>query len=90
MTITKTRRTVQLRVAYLHPDADDWPALEISYEDCWDDPDDDELPLIKTNKVLLNRYQPADTENPDADPVPTDVSGYEQDVQDIAAIIWAD
>ena len=89
MAITKTRSTVQVRVIYDEPDANEYPALEITFSDKWDDPDDEQMPISKRHAVMPHRYEPPDVENMDADPVPTDLSGYDQQVQDIAAIIWA-
>ena len=89
MAITKSTSTVQIRVIYEEPDANEHPAIEVTFCDTWDDPDDEQLPISKRHAVMLHRYAPPDANNMGADPVPTDLSGYDQDVQDIAAIIWA-
>jgi len=89
MTITKTRNIVELRVIYEGSEANEPPSLEITFVAKWDDPDDDELPISKSRRVILRKYTAPDPTDMDADPVLTDLSGYDQDVQDIAAIIWA-
>lgn len=56
--------------------------LQLTYHDCFDDPNDDELPHVIKRTVDLQRY--------DAEGNATDVTSYEQIVQDLAAVVWAD
>lgn len=78
MAITKS--STLKRVLVLMDEPKDY--LQVTYHDCFDDPNDDELPLVNRRNADIPRY--------DNDGNPTDLSGYEQVVQDIAAIVWAD
>lgn len=78
MAITKS--SVLKRVLVLIEEPSD--ILQLSYHDTFDDPNDDELPHVIKRLVDLPRH--------DNEGNPTDLSGYEQVVQDIAAVVWAD
>ena len=74
MAITKT--TVVQRVDVTVRDATDYTqsVLSVTLIDTWDDPDDADLPVRKTRMVNL---------------LPgTDVTSYDQLVQDIAGTVW--
>jgi len=78
MTISKT--STLKRVLVLVDEPRDY--LQLSYHDCFDDPDDDQLPHVVKRTVDVPRV--------DNMGEPTDLTGYEQVVQDIAAVVWAD
>ena len=78
MAITKS--STLKRVLVLIDEPTDY--LQVTYHDSFDDPNDDELPLVSKRNTDIPRY--------DDDGNPTDLSGYEQIVQDIAAVVWAD
>ena len=89
MAITKTREIHSINAVFHGPEVGDEPVIILRYEDVWDDPDDADLPVRKPGSETIYKYQPADAVDPDAERVATDLSGYDQRVQDIAAIIWA-
>jgi len=60
--------------------------LQVTYEDVWDDPDDDDLPLTKSRSV---DYRKMDVDE-DGNEVLADHSAAPQLVQDICAVLWAD
>lgn len=82
MAMTKTNTLTEIRVQTYPSD----PAVLLIEEQITiDDPDDDQLPLITRNR----RSIPKQTENSDGVMVNTDISGEEQIIQDIAAVVWA-
>ena len=74
MAITKT--TVVQRVDVLVKDTTDYTqsVLSVTLIDTWDDPDDADLPVRNTRMVNLSPG--------------TDVTSYDQLVQDIAGTVW--
>jgi len=59
--------------------------LQVTYEDVWDDPDDDDLPLTKSRSV---DYRKMDVDE-DGNEVLADHSAAPQLVQDICAALWS-
>ena len=90
MAITKTTavETIEIRVK----DGDD--EMTVHYMHTWDDPDDNDAPVHKVISKALHRYTRTTTTDEDgnetATTVATDLSGEDQLVQDIAAVIWTD
>ncbi len=60
--------------------------LQVTYEDVWDDPEDDDLPLTKSRSV---DYRKMDVDE-DGNEVLADHSAAPQLVQDICAVLWTD
>ena len=82
MAMTKTSTLTEIRVQ-MYPSNP--PALLIEEQITIDDPDDDQLPLITRNRRSIAKQR----ENSDGVMVNTDISGEEQVIQDIAAVVWA-
>ena len=59
--------------------------LLITEEMTMDDPDDNQLPVTTKNRRSIAKQ----TENAEGEMVNTDLSGEDQLVQDIAAVVWA-
>lgn len=78
MAITKSSTLKRVLVLIEEPS----DILQVTYHDCFDDPNDDELPLVNRRNVDIPRY--------DREGNPTDLTGYDQIVQDIAAVVWTD
>ena len=78
MAITLTRTVQRIETYPAQPPAEEgettYPTLMVVYNDVFDDPDDEQLPVTAT-KVL--HFSHGD-----------DVSGEDQLVQDIASAIW--
>ncbi len=78
MAITLTR-TVQRIETYPAAPAEEgettYPTLMVVYNDVFDDPDDDQLPVTATKVVHLSQGD--------------DVTGEDQLVQDIAGAVWS-
>lgn len=60
----------------------------------WDDPDDNDAPLHKYVSESLRKYTITLSINPETEAIEevsslTDISGEDQLVQDIAAVVWA-
>ena len=51
------------------------PVLHLVLTDTWDDPDDNDLPMIQTRKINVEQGH--------------DISQYPQLVRDIAGVIWS-
>ena len=85
MAITKTESTLSMHVLFGDVSSGK-PAIQLQIETTVDDPDDDDLPLVKVREVYM-QHQVTDYESGETSP--TDVSGYEQLVQDICAAVWA-
>ena len=85
MAITKTESTLSMQVLFGDL-ASGKPAIQLQIQTTIDDPDDDDLPLVKVRDVYMHHeVTDAITEETTA----TDVSGYEQLVQAICAAVWA-
>lgn len=78
MSITKTQELKRILIVLSTPESE----LQITYHDTFDDPNDDELPHVMKRVVDIQRF--------DEDDNPTDITGFEQVVQDIAAVVWTD
>ena len=79
MAIQMTRSVSRCEI---YPALDDsQPRIVVIYEYSFDDPDDDILPQSSTKVVNLEAL--------DADGNPTDVTGEDQLVQDVAGAIWS-
>lgn len=82
MAMTKTSTLTEIRVQ-MYPSNPS--VLLIEEQITIDDPDDDQLPLITRNRRSIAKQR----ENSDGVMVNTDISGEEQVIQDIAAVVWA-
>jgi hypothetical protein len=90
MAIEKTRSVVRLEV---HPGVgDEDPRVTVMYENTFDDPNDDELPVKQVhNKYLVKSVttvDESDPENPVEIVTPTDISGEDIFVQTVCNAIW--
>ncbi len=86
MAITKTESTLSMQVLFGDVSSGK-PAIQLQIQTTIDDPDDDDLPLVKVRDVYMqHEVTDAITEETTA----ADVSGYEQLVQDICAAVWTD
>lgn len=84
MAISKTQSVLSMKV-FFQDTIDDNPAAQLQIQTVIDDPDDDDLPLVTVRDAYLP-YSYTDYETQET--VLTDVSGYDQAVQDIFAVIW--
>jgi len=82
MAITKTRTLERMEIVWM-PDMEgnNYAVIHARYEDVWDDPNDNDLPISKPYQTSYRKLQPDGTE--------TDISGEDQIIQDIAAVVWA-
>ena len=92
MAIEVTERLISVQVIYqASGDAD--PMIQWVSHTTVDDPDDDRLPMTTSKSEQVNRYYPVSTENEDGtvtnSEAATDISGFPQKVQDIAAVVWS-
>ena len=92
MAITKTSYIEVINLQYA--DADSPPAIEYRIRTEWDDPDDDDLPMVKSSYVTLHKTvtsMTTDTETLETTTTETetDISGEPQAIKDIAAVVWA-
>lgn len=78
MAITKVTELQRVLIVFQEPNA----IIQVTYNDTLDDPNDDDLPHIVRRQVGIDRF--------DNEGNPTDLTGYEQIVQDIAALVWTD
>lgn len=76
MAITKVTELQRVLIVFQEPNA----IIQVTYNDTLDDPNDDDLPHIVRRQVGIDRF--------DNEGNPTDLTGYEQVVQDIAALVW--
>lgn len=82
MAMTKSSNLQEIRIINASSDV---PILLLTEEITIDDPEDNQLPMTTRNR----RSIPKQTENSDGEMVDTDISGEDQLVQDIAAVVWA-
>ena len=79
MAITLTRTVQRIETYPAQPPAEEgettYPTLMVVYNDVFDDPDDEQLPVTATK---VSHFSHGD-----------DVSGEDQLVQDIASAIWS-
>lgn len=85
MTMTKTTEMVQV-ICNLQEGNE---FMHVILRDIWDDPDDDDLPISKNRVDEIYRYQTQQDEDGNITQTPTDLSGEDQLIQDIAAVVWA-
>ena len=78
MAITKVTELQRVLVVFQDSDA----IIQVTYNDTLDDPDDDDLPHVVRRQNGIDRF--------DNEGNPTDITGYEQVVQDIAALVWSE
>jgi len=83
MAITKTEELTQITITGLTESSGN-SAIRLSYRIKIDDPEDDQLPIFSTNDREIWRY----TNDENGFKTATDISGEDQLVQDIAALIW--
>ena len=76
MAITKVTELQRVLVVFQEPNA----IMQVTYSDTLDDPDDNDLPHVVRRQCGIDRF--------DNEGNPTDITGYEQVVQDIAALVW--
>lgn len=84
MAISKTQSVLSMKV-FFQDTIDGNPAAQLQIQTAIDDPDDDDLPVVSVRDVYLP-YSYTDYETQEI--VLTDVSGYDQAVQNIFAVIW--
>ncbi len=76
MAITKTIKVASANIAFnTKSDARADAFIQVKLRETWDDPNDDSLPLSTTKTTNITNS--------------TDVSGYPQFVQDLAAWLWS-
>ena len=85
MAITKTENTLSMQVFFGDLSAGK-PAIQLQIQTIIDDPDDDDLPLVKVRDLYMHHEV---TDPITEETTATDVSRYEQLVQDICAAVWA-
>ena len=78
MAITKVTELQRVLVVFQDSDA----IIQVTYSDTLDDPDDNDLPHVVKRQSGIDRF--------DNEGNPTDITGYEQVVQDIAALVWSE
>ena len=77
ITLTRTVQRIETYPAMEAPEGETtYPTLMVVYNDSFDDPDDEQLPVTATKVIHLNKGD--------------DVSGEDQLVQTIATAIWAE
>lgn len=80
MAITLTKKVQKIETYVAPPPREEgeitYPTLTVVYKDIFDDPDDDQLPVITTSTKHFNHGD--------------DVSGEDELVQTIASAIWVE
>jgi len=77
ITLTRTVQRIETYPAMEAPEGEaTYPTLMVVYNDSFDDPDDEQLPVTATKVLHFNKGD--------------DVSGEDQLVQTIATAIWAE
>jgi hypothetical protein len=77
ITLTRTVQRIETYPAMEAPEGETtYPTLMVVYNDSFDDPDDEQLPVTATKVIHFNKGD--------------DVSGEDQLVQTIATAIWAE
>ena len=77
ITLTRTVQRIETYPAMEAPEGEKtYPTLMVVYNDSFDDPDDEQLPVTATKVIHFNKGD--------------DVSGEDQLVQTIATAIWAE
>lgn len=88
MAITKTRKLNKIEI---YP-TDDTYFLNVLSEVKWDDPEDDELPIIKREEHTIKKQTLVRSEEEGVASyyIDTDYSNEEQLVQDICNLLWSE
>ena len=86
MAITKTEQLTQITINGLTESSGN-SCIKLDYRIKLDDPEDDQLPIYSSKIKEIWRYLPHDGEGPRPE---ADISGEDQLIQDIAALIWTD
>lgn len=87
MAITHTRKVQRIEV-YPATSEEAKPALMVSYEYMFDDTEDDQLPIISTKAVHLQKETIVVDEEGNKTTTVTDLSSHDQLVQTVANAIW--
>jgi len=88
MSITKTEAIERITVVLKTPA--DTSDVIVQSRVTWDDPDDDQLPIMRENVHTVQKYETSYDENQQAVTTENDITGEDQMVQDICALIWGD
>ena len=84
ITLTRTVQRIETYPAMEAPEGETtYPTLMVVYNDSFDDPDDEQLPVTATKVLHFSKY----VEDGGA---ATDMSGEDALVQTIATAIWAE
>jgi hypothetical protein len=87
MAISKTSKLTRVEVHVMGEGVD--PRVHVTYENTFDDPSDDQLPVVSIQNKLLTKTT-IDASDPDNHvEVDTDISGEDGMVQDICNVVWA-
>lgn len=89
MAITKSSKIERVTVKFFT----EVPDIEVETVTTWDDPDDDQLPMDRRSSRTISKMVLSTTYEEDGTPIHSeterDMSGEDQLVQDIAAVVWA-
>ena len=87
MAITHTRKVQRIEV-YPATSEEAKAALMVSYEYMFDDTEDNQLPIISTKAVHLQKETIVVDEEGNQTTVATDISGHDPLVQTVANALW--
>jgi len=84
MAVTKTTKLLKVEVYPGDTSKEDYePFIVVTMEDTWDDPEDDDLPIVKQRVSRKGRVW-----EPDFPDLKTDISDWPTLAQDIAKKVW--
>ena len=84
MAITKTTRLKKVEVYPGNTELENYePFIVVTEEDMWDDPDDDDLPIVKERVSRKGKAY-----DPHVPNLKTDISDWPTLAQDIAKKVW--
>ena len=87
MAISKNSKITRIEVQIMGEGVE--PRVYVTYENTFDDPSDDQLPVVSLQNKLLTKTT-MDTSDPDNHvEVDTDISGEDDMVQDVCNAVWA-
>jgi hypothetical protein len=66
------------------------PALNVFWSVTVDDPDDDQLPIRSTRVEVIEKSKQIMNDEGVSETVECDPTVYDQTIQDILAVVWAD
>ena len=66
------------------------PSLRVVYDDVFDDSSDSDLPVTTPRTSHIERFTITVDEDDNVSSADTDVTGHDQMVQDICAVLWTD